>query len=63
MGARLRILALLLVAALLAGAVWARLAYWQVLRHVQLSAQAQAQYHEVVELPAVRGAIFDRNLT
>src|SRR4029077_14398021 len=63
MGARLRILALLLVAALLAGAVWARLAYWQVLRHVQLSAQAQAQYHEVVELPAVRGVIFDRNLT
>src|SRR6266853_315891 len=63
MGARLRILALLLVAALLAGAVWARLAYWQVLRHVQLSAQAQAQYHEVVELPAVRGVIFDRNMT
>src|SRR5260370_2779375 len=63
MGARLRILALLLVAALLAGAVWARLAYWQVLRHVQLSAQAQAQYHEVVELPAVRGALFDPNLT
>src|SRR5947209_1645790 len=63
MGARLRILALLLVAALLGGAVWARLAYWQVLRHVQLSAKAQAQYHEVVELPAVRGAIFDRNLT
>src|SRR5216684_2573239 len=63
MGARLRILALLLIAALLAGAVWARLAYWQVLRHVQLSAQAQAEYHEVVELPAVRGAIFDRNLT
>src|SRR5712692_3176762 len=63
MGARWRILALLTVAALLAGAVWARLAYWQVLRHVQLSAQAQAQYHELVELPAVRGAIFDRNMT
>src|SRR2546425_12740595 len=63
MGARLRILALLLVAALLGGAVWARLAYWQGVRHVQLSAQAQAQYHEVVELPAGRGAVFDRNLT
>ena len=25
--------------------------------------QAQAQYREVVELPAIRGAIFDRNLT
>src|SRR6266851_8209664 len=63
MGARFRIFALVVVAALLAGAVWARLAYWQVLRHVQLSAQAQAQYHELVELPAVRGAIFDRNMT
>ncbi|HEV3101607.1 MAG TPA: penicillin-binding transpeptidase domain-containing protein, partial [Candidatus Dormibacteraeota bacterium] len=63
MGARLRIFALLLMAALLAGAVWARLAYWQVFRHVQLSSQAQAQYHEVVELPAVRGVIFDRNMT
>src|SRR5260370_8530192 len=63
MGARLRILALLLIAALLAGAVWARLAYWQVLRHVQLSPPAQTEYHEVVELPAVRGAIFDPTLT
>jgi stage V sporulation protein D (sporulation-specific penicillin-binding protein) len=63
MGARLRILTLLTIAALLAGAVWARLAYWQVFRHVQLSAQAQAQYHELVELPAVRGAVFDRNMT
>ncbi|HEY3195010.1 MAG TPA: penicillin-binding protein 2 [Candidatus Dormibacteraeota bacterium] len=62
-GARLRILAMLLLAALLAGAVWARLAYWQVVRHGQLAQQAQAQYREVVELPAVRGAIFDRNMT
>ena len=30
---------------------------------MQLSTQAQAQYHEVIELPAVRGAIFDRNMT
>ena len=63
MGARLRILALLVVAALLAGTVWARLAYWQVLQHVQLSASAQAQYHELVPLPAQRGVIFDRNMT
>jgi stage V sporulation protein D (sporulation-specific penicillin-binding protein) len=63
MGARLRILALLMVAALLAGTVWARLAYWQVMRHVQLSASAQAQYHELVQLPALRGVIFDRNMT
>src|SRR5207245_9687 len=63
MGARIRLLTLLVIAALLAGAVWTRLAYWQVFRHVQLSAQAQAQYHELVELPAVRGAVFDRNMT
>jgi stage V sporulation protein D (sporulation-specific penicillin-binding protein) len=63
MGARLRILALLTIAVVLAGAVWGRLAYWQVFRHVQLSAQAQAQYHELVELPALRGVVFDRNMT
>jgi stage V sporulation protein D (sporulation-specific penicillin-binding protein) len=63
MGARLRILTLVTIAALLAGTVWSRLAYWQVLRHVQLSAQAQSQYHELVQLPATRGAIFDRNMT
>ena len=62
-GARLRILTLLLVAAVLAGTVWSRLAYWQMFRHVQLSAQAQAQYHELVQLPALRGVVFDRNLT
>jgi len=53
---------MLLVAVILAGLVWSRLAYWQVARHGQLTQQAQAMYHEVVELPAVRGAIFDRNL-
>jgi cell division protein FtsI/penicillin-binding protein 2 len=60
---RLRILAIVIVALVLAGMVWSRLAYWQVLQHGQLAMQAQAQYREVVELPAVRGAIFDRNLT
>ena len=60
---RLRILALVVVALVLAGMVWSRLAYWQVMRHGQLAMQAQAQYREVVDLPAVRGAIFDRNLT
>src|SRR5881396_3942711 len=59
---RWRVLALVLAAALLAGLVWTRLAYWQVVRHVALAASAQAQYREVVELPARRGAIFDRNL-
>src|SRR2546423_3796219 len=61
--ARLRIVSLLLVALVLAGMVWARLAYWQVVQHGQLTLQAQAQYRELVELPALRGAIFDRNLT
>jgi cell division protein FtsI/penicillin-binding protein 2 len=60
---RLRIFALLLVALVLAGAVWSRLAYWQIAQHGQLAMQAQAQYRELVQLPAVRGAIFDRNLT
>jgi cell division protein FtsI/penicillin-binding protein 2 len=54
---------MVLVALCLAGMVWSRLAYWQVARHGQLAMQAQAQYREVVELPAIRGAIFDRNLT
>src|SRR5207248_8243737 len=61
--ARLRIVSMLLVALVLAGMVWARLAYWQVSQHGQLTLQAQAQYRELVELPAMRGAIFDRNLT
>jgi stage V sporulation protein D (sporulation-specific penicillin-binding protein) len=60
---RLRIFALVLVALVLAGSVWSRLAYWQIARHGQLAQQAQAQSREVVELPATRGAIFDRNLT
>ncbi len=59
---RWRVLALILVSALLAGVIWTRLAYWQVFQHAQLAAAAQAQYHELVELPATRGAIFDRNL-
>jgi stage V sporulation protein D (sporulation-specific penicillin-binding protein) len=59
---RWRVLALILTAVLLAGVVWTRLAYWQVFEHAQLAAAAQAQYHELVELPAARGAIFDRNL-
>jgi stage V sporulation protein D (sporulation-specific penicillin-binding protein) len=60
---RLRVLTLFVLALLLAGTVWSRLAYWQVARHGQLAQQAASQYREVVELPAVRGAIFDRNMT
>ena len=54
---------MLVMALVLAGAVWTRLAYWQVAQHGQLAMQAQAQYREFVELPALRGAVFDRNLT
>jgi stage V sporulation protein D (sporulation-specific penicillin-binding protein) len=50
------------VAVVLAGMVWSRLAYWQVAQHGRLTLQAQAQYREFVPLPAVRGALFDRNL-
>src|SRR5262252_1594192 len=61
--ARLRVLSMFAVALILAGAVWSKLAYWQVLKHGQLSTAAQEQYREFVPLPAIRGAIFDRNLT
>src|SRR5437762_4484824 len=61
--ARLRVLSMLVVAFILAGAVWSRLAYWQVAEHGRLTMEAQAQYREFVQLPALRGAIFDRNLT
>src|SRR5213593_3524423 len=61
--ARLRIVSMLVLALVLAGMVWSRLAYWQIAQHGQLAMQAQAQYREFVELPALRGAIFDRNLT
>ena len=54
---------MLVVALVLAGAVWAKLAYWQVAKRGQLATAAQQQYREFVELPAIRGAIFDRNLT
>ena len=54
---------MVVLAMLLAGTVWTRLAYWQIAQHGQLVMQAQAQYRELVELPALRGAIFDRNMT
>ena len=61
--ARLRVISMLAIAIVLAGMVWSRLAYWQVAEHGHLALAAQAQYREFVELPALRGAIFDRNLT
>ena len=57
---RLRVLWLLALAALLAAAVWGRLAYWQVTQHSRLSAVAEAQYSKYVVDPAQRGMIHDR---
>src|SRR2546429_6774631 len=56
---RWRVLALVLLAALLAGLVWTRLAYWQDVRHVNLAASAPAQYREDVKIPTLRSAIVD----
>lgn len=54
---------MLAIALVLAGSIWVRLAYWQVIEHSRLTQRAQAQYRQVVELPATRGVILDRNLT
>jgi cell division protein FtsI/penicillin-binding protein 2 len=58
---RARVLCLLVASLLLASVIWARLVYWQVLQHARLSADALTQYSKVVELPAARGLIYDRN--
>jgi len=58
---RARVLCLLVASLLLAGVIWGRLVYWQVLQHARLSADALTQYSKVVELPATRGLIYDRN--
>jgi cell division protein FtsI/penicillin-binding protein 2 len=55
------VLWLLAASLLLAGVIWGRLVYWQVLQHTRLSADALTQYSKVVELPAARGLIYDRN--
>ncbi len=57
----MRVLWLLTAALLLAGVIWGRLVYWQVLQHARLSADALTEYSRVVELPAERGMIYDRN--
>ncbi|HEY4028357.1 MAG TPA: penicillin-binding protein 2, partial [Candidatus Dormibacteraeota bacterium] len=57
---RLRVLWLLAVALLLAGSVWARLIFWQVIEHDSLTRMA-ARYHVAeLTLPALRGEIRDR---
>ncbi|MFL5650609.1 MAG: hypothetical protein ACJ777_04950, partial [Chloroflexota bacterium] len=60
---RARAIILLLVFVVVAGALGVRLAYWQVLRRDELSAMAVRQSSMTVELPARRGAIYDRSGT
>lgn len=43
-----------------AGVLFGRLVWLQVFRHDALLAQAESQQQDVVELPALRGTIFDR---
>ena len=58
---RMRVLWLLAGSLLVAGVIWGRLVYWQVLQHHRLASDALTQYSKVVELPATRGLIYDRN--
>jgi cell division protein FtsI/penicillin-binding protein 2 len=53
---------MLVLAVLLGAAIWGRLAYWQVAQHGSLSAFAENQYSQTVQLPASRGIIYDRDL-
>ncbi|MGI8930188.1 MAG: penicillin-binding protein 2, partial [Candidatus Limnocylindria bacterium] len=58
---RARALVLLIVVMLAAGAVGARLAWWQVLQQPWLATAALEQLAQNAELPAERGEITDRN--
>jgi cell division protein FtsI/penicillin-binding protein 2 len=60
-GYQRRVAWLLVGSLLVAGVIWSRLVYWQVVQHQRLTADALGQYSKVVELPAARGLIYDRN--
>jgi stage V sporulation protein D (sporulation-specific penicillin-binding protein) len=60
---RARAVLVLLVFVIVAGALGARLAYWQVMRRDDLAAMAVRQSSMTVTLPAKRGAIYDRSGT
>ena len=60
---RLRLVGLLVVFILGAGALSARLAYWQVVRGAELRTQALAQLESSVSEPAERGDVFDQSGT
>ncbi len=58
-----RSIALLLIFGLVAGSLCVRLGYWQVVRHDDLAAMARQQSSMRYEIPAERGAIYDRTGT
>jgi cell division protein FtsI/penicillin-binding protein 2 len=57
---RLRLLVLLACFVLASGALVARLAWWQVIRHDDLAEQARLQTSLRSEVPSPRGSIYDR---
>ena len=60
---RARALLVLIGFVLVAGSLGVRLAYWQVGRHDELSAQAVRQSSMRYEIPSMRGSIYDRTGT
>lgn len=54
---KIRLILLQIFFMLVAGFVWLRLAYWQVIAADSLQSQAQAQHQTAIELPALRGEI------
>src|SRR5918999_1156123 len=58
---RARAVVLLIVASLVAGAIGARLVWWQVVQRDWLAGMALAQLASQQEIPAERGEIHDRN--
>jgi cell division protein FtsI/penicillin-binding protein 2 len=60
---RRRLLVLLLVFVVVAGALFVRLAYWQLVQGAELAEQARKQTSVRVEVPSRRGTIYDRSGT
>jgi len=58
-----RLVFLLLVFVLTAGSIVARLSWWQVVQRDDLTSSAHRQFYLRTEVPAIRGAIYDRSGT
>ncbi|MGH2463093.1 MAG: peptidoglycan D,D-transpeptidase FtsI family protein [Candidatus Limnocylindria bacterium] len=58
---RIRAVAMLMVAALVAGLIAYRLVWWQVIDRERLADMGLAQLAHAQQIPATRGAIFDRH--